>query len=61
MQLNLVYGSIANAIDMKTPKSKTNHEQHLRHGNMNSLLLNLETRRSRKNYTQDTVWQTSTL
>ena len=39
-KFNDFFGSIANTIDVKTPKSKTNHRQYLRHANMNSLLLN---------------------
>ena len=48
-KLNNFFGSIANIIGMKTPKSKTNHKQYLRDANISSLLLNAVTRRNRKN------------
>ena len=40
LKSNEFFGSIANPIDMKTPKSKINQKQDLRHANIKSLPLN---------------------
>lgn len=43
LKSNVFFGSIANTINVKTPKSKANNKQYLRHANIKSPQLSLVT------------------